>query len=269
MLVSAVICLIIWLGWCILSPAFDYPGLAMTPLMWLSWGLSGCNIPFQNPASLTAEGLLLTGVLLIVQWLFLRPASNWSIRLTRTGRPLKSSAFAAGFFASLLTVGGIATILEIPNWWSSSSFDYPFFGLAFYALFILWLIWAVVFYFYRRTGDRYNRLTRIIRGLIAGSILELIVAAPIQAMTYQRDNCYCARGSYTGLVLAGTVLVWTFGPGVILLFMREKYRHAKLAGPVCTNCQYSLHGLTCSDESACPECGKPFSQEQIIQNKSI
>jgi len=31
--------------------------------------------------------------------------------------------------------------------------------------------------------------------------------------------------------LAGTVLIWAFGPGIILLYMREKYRRRKLVEP--------------------------------------
>ena len=63
---------------------------------------------------------------------------------------------------------------------------------------------------------------RIIRGLIAGSILELFVSIPI--FVTRQDDCYCARSSYTGLVFGATALLWAFGPGVLLLFLREKRR---------------------------------------------
>jgi hypothetical protein len=67
---------------------------------------------------------------------------------------------------------------------------------------------------------------RVIRGLIAGSVLELFVAVPIYAT--RQDECYCARGSYAGLVFGTTVLLWAFGPGVFLLFVKEKHRREKL-----------------------------------------
>jgi hypothetical protein len=41
-------------------------------------------------------------------------------------------------------------------------------------------------------------------------------------------GCYCAAGSYTGLVLGGTVPIWAFGPALILLFLREKSHRAPL-----------------------------------------
>jgi hypothetical protein len=67
---------------------------------------------------------------------------------------------------------------------------------------------------------------RVVRGLIAGSVLEMLVAVPIYVT--REDDCYCARGSYAGLVFGVTVILWAFGPGVFLLFMREKRRREKL-----------------------------------------
>ncbi len=67
----------------------------------------------------------------------------------------------------------------------------------------------------------------MIRGLIGGSVLELFVAIPVYAT--RQDDCYCARGSYAGVIFGGTVLVWAFGPGVLFLFAREKERRKKLA----------------------------------------
>jgi hypothetical protein len=63
---------------------------------------------------------------------------------------------------------------------------------------------------------------KIIKGLIGGSILELFVSIPI--LVAQEDDCYCAKGSYAGLVFGITVLLWAFGPGVYLLYLREKRR---------------------------------------------
>jgi hypothetical protein len=69
-------------------------------------------------------------------------------------------------------------------------------------------------------------VARLIRGLIAGSVLELFVAVPIYAT--RQEECYCARGSYAGLVFGTTILLWAFGPGVFLLFVKEKHRREKL-----------------------------------------
>lgn len=69
---------------------------------------------------------------------------------------------------------------------------------------------------------------RMIRGLLAGSFLEVFVAIPVHVWATRERECYCCRRTYTTLVFAGTVLLWAFGPGLVLLYWREKYRWEKL-----------------------------------------
>ena len=118
----------------------------------------------------------------------------------------------------------------------------------------VWAIWAAVFFVYWRSGDRYTQWTRIIRALVAGSFLELFVATGVYVWNPHKEECYCARGSYTGLVFGGTVLLWAFGPGIILLFLRERYRRQKL-NPHCHQCGYDLRGTIAAGRTQCPECG--------------
>ena len=234
--------------------------------MWYTFFTMTYNMPrIDHP--LFIDGLLFTGILLLLQWFLLRPKSNWHIRLSQTGRPFKSAVIAASFFAAILTFGAVATILELPDLWGNTLTQYFNFYTLQIPLAITWLFWTIIFYSYWRKGDRYTQLTRMIRGLIAGSILELLVAAPVQAMTYHRNDCYCDRGSYAGLIFAGTVLTWVFGPGVILLFMREKYRHEKLAGMYCLNCNYDLRGTIAASGITCPECGKSIQNQTKYVDK--
>ena len=204
------------------------------------------------------------GLFVVLQGFFLWPQRRWLPDLAQQGRPMKVSLLVAGLMAALLTVGLLATLLEIPNWWmkvthqpegsipygSGDARDWPA-GLA---ILTAWIVWTVVFFVYWWQGDRYTQLGRMIRGLIAGSILEMLVAIPVQALTYKRDDCYCARGSYTGLVLGGTVLLWAFGPGIVLLFMREKYRRHRLL-LTCMDCGYDLRGSVAAGSTTCPESG--------------
>lgn len=174
------------------------------------------------------------GIFLITQWLFLMPRGNWRIRLNEQGRPMKLSVVIAALMAAAVSTGLIAALLEIPGWWKPMLYtegpheaDRRWIGLV--ILGGLWVAWAIIFFIYWRGGDRYTQFTRMIRGLIGGSVIELIVCVPVHiSVLNQKDDCYCVRGSYTGLILGGTVLCWAFGPGVILLFMREHVRRAKL-----------------------------------------
>lgn len=177
------------------------------------------------------------GLFLGTQWLFLSPQGNWRVRLGQTGRPLRRSVVVAAFWAAVLSVGLCATVAEVARVWQKLAFredsiEQPRYWPALVALAASWTIWAAVFFAYWRRGDRMTQLQRMLRGLLAGSILELLIAAPVHAWALRsadgEEECYCVRGSYTGLVLGGTVLLWTFGPGLVLLFLREKARRTPL-----------------------------------------
>ena len=200
------------------------------------WGLIGTPLaPYQFAGDGEWEYALnlmfVVGLFLLAEWAFLRPGKNWKVRMLTEGRPLKTSIFAAALMAMLLTTGGIALLLELPNWWqpilgeNEDTFR-PFLILGVMA--VIWSVWTWIFWIYWKQGDRYTQLGKMIRGLVAGSILEVMVAVPVHIWAARQRECYCCRGTYTTLVLGGTVLIWAFGPGIILLYWREKYRREKL-----------------------------------------
>lgn len=168
------------------------------------------------------------GMFFLTQWVFLAPGKSVRIRLRQTGRPLRRAVWAAALMAGLLTVGLLACAAELCSLWEAVFSLWYILG----ALAVCWVIWAAVFWTYWRAGDGGSQYYRMLRGLMGGSVLELLVATPVHIWyTPQSDkDCYCARGSYTGLILGGTVLCWTFGPGLILLLLREKNRRAPLLG---------------------------------------
>jgi hypothetical protein len=168
--------------------------------------------------------IIYLGVFLMTQWLFLCPRRVWKMKLEPTGRPMKSASVGVGFAVMLLSVGLLYSVLDLvrPVGESKGIGQWLFLLIPL----ILWCFWSVIFWVYWRRGDYYTGTSRVIRGLIAGSVLELFVAVPIYAT--RQDECYCARGSYAGLIFGTTVLLWAFGPGVFLLFVEEKHRREKL-----------------------------------------
>ena len=88
----------------------------------------------------------------------------------------------------------------------------------------LWLLWSLVFFAYWRGATRHGQIARMTQRLIRGTFLELFAATAVFAWNPHEESCYCGRGSYLGLVLGGTVLAWTFGPGILLLFLGQKRR---------------------------------------------
>ena len=225
LLIVWILCLVGGLVW-LLSLCFGFGvGLAVTP------GIVLLGPLYDTFESMGQSGYLLVvllyvGLFFFTQWLFLSPRKLWKIRTIATGRPMKKAAVGAAFAMMLLFIGLVFSILDL---FSVEIYDSPPSVIEYLFLslpLILWILWSIVFCIYFRQTDYYTWTGRIIRGLIAGSILELFVSIPIYIT--REDDCYCARGSYAGIVFGGTVLLWAFGPGVFLLFLREKHRIEKL-----------------------------------------
>lgn len=200
---------------------------------------------------------------LLTQLLFFLPRKHWKIRLTASGRSMPCSLAAGAAVASVISVGLVAALLEIPDWWEGLALTtrigplnerFEFLNFAgFWLLPVFWILWTPIFFLYFRGPHAYGQLSRMIRTLIAGSILELLVSVPVYAFLPDRHRCYCARGSYTGIVFGATALVWIFGPAVALVFFYQKSRAIRPMN--CPKCEYDLRGTIAAGRAQCPECG--------------
>jgi hypothetical protein len=173
------------------------------------------------------------GLFFLSQWFFLRPRRIWKIKVQPEGRPMKLSAIGAAFAVALLSIGLFYSLLDLLP---KAAFEDgpPYFACKWFSyhhtlLFVppaLWCLWSALFYIYQRERDHYTWVGKVLRALVGGTILELFVSIPIYVT--RQEDCYCVRGSYAGLVFGTTVLLWAFGPGVFLLFIREKHRRENL-----------------------------------------
>ncbi|MHC4395493.1 MAG: hypothetical protein ACYS1A_07530 [Planctomycetota bacterium] len=228
LLILWILCLLAGIFW-LIGYLFDYGlGLLGTPSLALLGPLTELG-PLDEDCVYHLLIFFYLAFFFMSQWFFLRPRFLWKVRLQSSGRPLKRSAIAAALATALLSVALLYSVLDLFN---VDFFDgLPSTHLIFQLLFLLiplflWCFWSVVFCIYLRQSDHYTWVGRIIRGLIAGSVLEMFVAIPVYAT--RQEECYCARGSYAGLIFGTTVLLWAFGPAVFLLFIREKHRRDKL-----------------------------------------
>ena len=113
-------------------------------------------------------------------------------RLTAEGRPLRSAVIVASTMAMLLTAGMFALVLELPDWWEpfwDAGDPWIVWVAMWSAMLLLWAVWAWVFFVYWRHGDCYTQLSRMIRGLVAGSLLEVLVAVPVHAWATRQREC--------------------------------------------------------------------------------
>jgi len=172
---------------------------------------------------------LILGVVLLMQWGMLSSRRNWlRIRVQSNGRPMKRAVIGAAFFAMLLSVGFGATFLEVVNLFDIKLwYGWP----TIVACLFLWAFWACLFFVFWRGEDHPTLISRMVGRLIAGSAVQTFVATVVFAWNPQNESCECARGSFTGLSIGGTLLVWLFGPGLLLLGWREHGRQQRMKDP--------------------------------------
>ena len=93
---------------------------------------------------------------------------------------------------------------------------------------ILWAVWGVIFYRFFASDRPTAFTTRITRWLLAGSILEVLVAIPSHIISRHRNECCAPFISLMGIVTGVAVALMAFGPGLFLLFARRiKDKQAK------------------------------------------
>ena len=105
---------------------------------------------------------------------------------------------------------------------STNNLEYIFGAIA--AIAMLWLMWAIIFYFFVKTDDPNSLMKRCTRWLIRGSILELLIAIPSHIIVRNRDTCCAPFGSFWGITTGLSVMILAFGPGVFFLFAERVAR---------------------------------------------
>jgi hypothetical protein len=175
-----------------------------------------------------------------------------SLRWSIAGAAFLGGTCALGILATLWDLVGLASVAapeEPPSMLRGGNVIFPQVLVPAWA--ISGLLWAWAF---ARAGKAHapDRLDRLVRWLVAGSCVELAIAAPTYAAAARRDTCYCAFGSWMAIVSGVTVLTVLCGPALLLLSTRRT--RAEWMRAVCHECGYRRHGT----QERCPECGSAF-----------
>jgi hypothetical protein len=159
------------------------------------------------------------------------------VRLGRTGnrsrRPLALTIAATGLLLTLLVFGAAFSIGEVlahshgADWLGTDGTTAVFRLVVTTAA--LWMFWAGALYWVTRRAAPLAAARTVALTLLAGSILELLVAVPSHVIV--RGRAECCAGLYTslGLVTGISVMFLSLGPGVFFLY-RE--RMARIRQPV-------------------------------------
>ncbi len=96
---------------------------------------------------------------------------------------------------------------------------------------LFWLVWGLIFHHFAKSDEAETLVQRTTRWLLRGSILELLVAVPSHIVIRQREDCCAPFFSFWGIVTGISVMLMSFGPGVLFLFAR-RMRHKQPKPPV-------------------------------------
>ena len=127
----------------------------------------------------------------------------------------------AAFLLTVLVVASFFSLVELIK----IDFDDASLLWVFWVLIgVNWIGWSIAFLVTYAQHDRYTVARKLLSALFRGSLLELLVAIPSHVIVSRRPGCFV--GMFTGLGVSSgiTVMLWAFGPGIILLFLRNKHR---------------------------------------------
>lgn len=156
------------------------------------------------------------GVMLICQLALLAVPVHVASRRPVTKGALWPTVLVGGLMAGALLVGGAFSIIEL-IYAGRDSGSWP--GWAIAAGVLVWIIWGVVFFRLGRRAEPTDFISRHCRSLLAGSILELLIAVPTHIVARNRQYCCAGFMTFVGLTMGVSVMLFSFGPAVFFLFV--------------------------------------------------
>ena len=196
-------------------------------------------------------GALIAVLILVgLQALFLVGMPHFRWPKPTSGIPMVISMSTGALLAGLLTFGVFATLLNAFNVWDRIVNAVEF--NIFWVIAAAWGGWFFVF-LVMWAGEWLHVFRRIYKFLIAGTVLELLVTIPVDVHVRRRTQCYCGEGTFFAMVIGITLAVWSFGPGLVMLFLTRRLQR-KGYFSICRKCTYDLRGQPPGSDH-CPECG--------------
>jgi hypothetical protein len=134
---------------------------------------------------------------------------------SRPRRHILVAAAAAGLALALLVTAAAASVVRAIDvrgtlFCKDCSWVLPSIWLG------SWLLWTLVLW---RMGERLlDPAGRIYRRLVAGSVLELLIAIPSHVIVRQRHECCASMVTGLGIAAGFAILLMSLGPGTLFLY---------------------------------------------------
>jgi hypothetical protein len=98
-------------------------------------------------------------------------------------------------------------------------------GYAFCATLVAtWIFWGVVLYLSTRNALKYRAIFHLAKLVFAGSVAEMLAAVPSHLIVSRRPGCFVGIATAVGILAGLFVMLWSFGPAILLLFLQEPLR---------------------------------------------
>ena len=159
----------------------------------------------------------------IAQTIFIFGAGTINLCTPIRKRRLVIPVIIAAVMMTVLAAGITSALGELIFHNAGDWFLYVFWTI----IALSWLAWSVIFFIWGMKNEKYKTLRNFISTIFAGSLLTLIVSIPSHIIVSKRPGCMVGLGTALGICSGIFVMLWAFGPGIILLFLREK-RKAEL-----------------------------------------
>lgn len=180
-----------------------------------------------------------TILLLAVRYMF-PPAAPVAIHLAREQPASRSMVLTTGMMIGALLTGAALSIFEVLDIWANIVYSSEFTTMETHlfragpGMAIAMIGWAgsiVLLQRYWRRGDTMTQLALASQRLAIAAMLLLILAAIVHNHALKRDPdmIHQALGSYTGLVLGLTVLIWSLLVASVRHFFIADYHQARIA----------------------------------------
>jgi hypothetical protein len=192
--------------------------VAVLDLPVLVVALGGDNEAFLTTAVLSGIIFLLGASLLAIP---IRTQLQRPVRRRSVVLPLIVSAICA---ALVVSAGGLASLEFAEGNVPGLQGDAPVWAVGCAAVSV-WLGWMVLFGWLARSVAPQMINDRMYQILLAGSVLELLIALPMHMIVRRRTECCAGLATGLGIGIGLVVMVIALGPAVFFLFYR-RYREA-------------------------------------------
>lgn len=208
--------------------------------------------------------LICLGVLLAAQAIFIFGAGTIQLCRPIRKRRLVLPVAVSALMLSLLLLGLSLALMEL---FQLDPFRDNTDVIIFWGLMLLsWVYWGVLLLAYTRRLQRFATMSRLANVLFAGSLAELLATVPSHIIVSRRPGCLVGMGTMMGIIAGVSVMVFSFGPMIVLLFLRPRYRREREDDtPYCAACGYDLRASV----ARCPECGTPIPAPVPVEHAQI